>query len=124
MSDEEGIRRTIAEFCQFLDDRRFEDWSNLFTEAGEFQDLKGRAEILRYILGDQLATIPELKRKHTISNIIIDVSGDEATAVSDLVIFDRMGDEPWIYRVGDYTDHLVREGGRWLFAKRQLVLMD
>jgi 3-phenylpropionate/cinnamic acid dioxygenase small subunit len=124
MTDEESIRRTVAEFCQFLDDRRFEDWSKLFTEDGEFQHLKGRVEILQFILGDQLATIPELKRKHTISNIIIDVSGDEATAASDLVIFDRMGDGPWTYKVGDYTDKLVRQGDRWLFAKRQLVLMD
>lgn len=122
ISDEDGVRRTLSQFCQYLDDRRFREWSELFVVDGEFQDLKGRSAILRYIEAGELATIPTLKRKHFVSNIVIHVRDDEATATSDLVQFDRMGDEPWAIRVGDYTDRLVRQDGRWLFASRQLKL--
>jgi hypothetical protein len=45
LSDDDEIRRTFAEFCQFLDDRRFEDWANLFTEDAVFNRLSGRATI-------------------------------------------------------------------------------
>jgi hypothetical protein len=124
MTDDEGVRRTIAEFCQYLDDRRFEDWSNLFTSDGEFQHLAGREAILSYIQNEELATIPELTRKHMVANVVVDISGDEARATSDLVMVDRMADGPWKIRVGDYTDHLVRDGERWLFTKRVLVMLD
>ena len=121
MTDEEHIRHTIASFCQALDDRRFQDWANTFTEDGVFGRSNGRAEILANILKGELATIPELRRKHTVTNAIIDVHGDTADSVSDLVMFDRTGDGPWTIRVGQYTDRLVRRDGGWLFAERKLV---
>jgi 3-phenylpropionate/cinnamic acid dioxygenase small subunit len=120
MSADDQIRHTFAEFCQYLDDRRFEDWANLFTEDGLFNTLSGRAAILEMIQGAELATDPDLSRKHVITNAIIDVDGDRAEAHCDLVMYDRHGDGPWTVRIGRYDDHLVRHGDRWLFAERQL----
>jgi len=85
MRDEEQIRRTLAEFCVFLDERRFREWSELF--------------------------------------IMVDVEGDEARASADLVMFDKFSDRPWFILTGTYTDHLVRDGGRWRFKNRQLALL-
>lgn len=123
MSDEEQIRRTLAEFCVFLDERRFREWSDLFTEDGVFCDHVTREAIYTWISGDELATKPELKRKHTVHNVLIDVSGDEARATADLVMFDKTGDSPWFILTGKYTDHLVRDDGRWRFRNRQLALL-
>jgi hypothetical protein len=40
MDDKEQIRRTIAEFCQYLDEPRFEEWSALIGEDATFQQVK------------------------------------------------------------------------------------
>ena len=125
MSDEDRIRHTIARFCQLLDDRRFDEWSRTFTEDGAFGRFEGRAAIHRMILGGELAVQPELKRKHTVANVVIDVQGDTAEVVSDLVMFDRVGDGPWIIRLGRYYDQLARQAdGDWLFTRRRLEWFD
>ena len=125
MTDEDQIRNTLAAFCQHLDDRRFEDWANTFTEAGAFGRSSGRAAILRMIQGGELALQPDLKRKHTVTNAIIEVHGDTADVSSDLVMFDQVGDGPVTIRVGRYTDTLARQAsGRWLFTRRQLDWLD
>lgn len=123
MSDEEQIRRTLAQFCVFLDERRFREWSELFTEDGVFCEHTGRAAIFAWISGDELATTPQLQRKHTVHNVLIDVEGDQARASADLVMFDKFGDKPWFILTGTYTDHLVRDGDRWRFKNRQLALL-
>ena len=122
MTDADEIRNTLARFCQFLDDRRFEEWSQTFAEDGAFGERVGRDTILRWIQGGELATRPELKRKHAVMNAIVEVDGDRATSTSDLVMFDQVGDGPWTIRVGRYTDELARQpDGRWLFTRRQLA---
>jgi 3-phenylpropionate/cinnamic acid dioxygenase small subunit len=123
MSDEEQIRRTLAEFCVFLDGRRFREWSELFTEDGVFCEHVTRAAIFAWISGDELATRPDLRRKHTVHNILIDVDGDRARATADLVMYDKVEDRPWFILTGTYTDHLVREADRWRFSNRQLALL-
>ena len=57
---------------------------------------------------------------HVISNPIIDVDGDEATAESDFVVVNRDDDgRAYISLVGRYRDQLNRQpDGRWLIAKR------
>jgi len=120
LGDEGEIRRTLAEFGQYLDERRFDEWAALFTEEATFQHLTRRSEILAFMLQDELATIPELFRKHDTTNIVITLNGDQAHVESDLVLVERLGDNPWDFRFGKYIDEMVRED-RWLFANRQLL---
>ena len=98
MTDADEIRNTLARFCQCLDDRRFEEFSQTFTEDGSFNGRVGRATIFEWISGAELATRPELKRKHAVMNAIIKVRGDRAEATSDLVMFDQVGEAPWTIR--------------------------
>jgi ketosteroid isomerase-like protein len=124
MTDEDRIRNTIARFCQTLDARQFEAWSQTFTEAGVFGRSNGRAAILSMIQGGELATQPELRRKHAVTNAIINVHGDTADSTSDLIMFDQVGDTPWTIRVGRYTDTLAKQpDGEWLFTQRKLEWM-
>ena len=122
MTDDERILRTLAEYCQFLDSRRFDEWVALFTEDGTWDRHVGREAIRNSILGGQLAKQPELHRKHMGMNAAVTVSGDEARASSDYVMFDAMGNGPWaVAGWGRYQDRLVRRGERWLFAERKFV---
>jgi len=123
MTDADEIRNTLARFCQCLDDRRFEEFSQTFTEDGAFNERVGRDTILKWIQGAELATRPELKRKHAVMNIIVNVQGDRAQATSDLVMFDQVESGPWAIRIGRYTDELVRQPtGAWLLSRRRLEM--
>jgi ketosteroid isomerase-like protein len=125
MTDEDAIRNTIARFCQCLDSRQFEAWSQTFTEAGVFGRLNGRAAILEMILGGELAKQPDLKRQHAVTNSIIDIHGDTAESTSDLTMYDRTGDGPITVRTGRYYDKLARQpNGEWLFTERRLEWLD
>lgn len=123
-TDEEQIRKLQALFCQYLDARQFKEWSDTFAEDGNFGARKGRAAIYEGILGGELALNPDLQRKHTVVNAIIDVDGDTATSECELIMYDRIGGGPWSIRLGHYTDRLVRLDGRWLFAERKLDWLD
>ncbi|MBV9322537.1 MAG: nuclear transport factor 2 family protein [Chloroflexi bacterium] len=125
MTDEDAIRNTIARFCQCLDSRQFEAWSQTFTEAGKFGRLEGRAAILEMILGGELAKQPDLKRQHAVTNSVIDIHGDIAESTSDLTMYDRVGDGPISVRIGRYYDKLARQpDGTWLFTERRLEWRD
>lgn len=121
MTDEDSIRTIVARYSHCLDDRRFKEWSETFTEDGVFGSRYGRAAIYENILGGELATIPELQRRHIVTNLEITVHGAEADAVSDLLMYDKLGDAPWTLRIGRYYDKLRRQAdGDWLFSERRL----
>jgi hypothetical protein len=125
MTDEDAIRNTIARFCQNLDSRQFQAWTETFTPDGVFGRLHGRAAILDMILGGELALQPELKRQHAVTNTIIDLHGDTAESTSDLTMYDRIGDAPITVRIGRYYDKLARQpNGEWLFTERRLEWRD
>ncbi|MBV8084845.1 MAG: nuclear transport factor 2 family protein [Chloroflexi bacterium] len=123
MTDEEGIRRTLALYCQYLDGRKFQDWANLFTEDGDWNGNVSRAAILDNISNGALAKRPELRRKHVCTNIIMRISGSEAEAQSDFMMYDANGPgEPWhVAAWGRYVDRLVKRPEAWLFATRKLI---
>jgi SnoaL-like domain len=121
VTDEDAIRHTIARFSQLLDSRRFEEWTETFTEDGAFGKFQGRAAILHMIQGGELAMRPELRRQHAVTNSVIDVRDDTAEAVSDLAMYDKVGDGPVSVRIGRYYDRLARQpNGEWLFTERRL----
>jgi ketosteroid isomerase-like protein len=124
VTDADEIRNTIARFAQCLDDRRFKEFSETFAEDGAFADRKGRQAIYDWISKAELASRPELKRKHAIVNVIVEVDGDRATSTSDLVMFDQVGDGPVTIRTGRYTDELAKQpDGRWLIKLRNLNML-
>jgi ketosteroid isomerase-like protein len=125
MTDEDAIRNTIARFCQCLDSRQFQAWTETFTPDGVFGRQRGRAAILAMIQGGELAMQPQLKRQHAVTNSIIDIHGDTAESTSDLTMYDRVGDGPITVRTGRYYDKLARQpDGAWLFTERRLEWTD
>ncbi len=83
MDDDQAINRLMAVYSQLLDDCRWDEWAELFTEDAVFtvwgQVHRGRDDIRRAIGGMQ----PELPGKHVAFATVIDVNGDEALAWTD-----------------------------------------
>lgn len=119
----EAIRRLMAIYAQLLDAKRIAEWGQLFAEDAIFQvwgqTWRGRAAIEAGIGGMQ----PELPGKHIILTPVIEFEGrDRARAWTDLSALATSESGISIATIGRYHDELVRENGRWRFARRVVVM--
>ena len=121
---EDGIRRTLAQYCQFCDDGRFDDFADIFVKDAVFrvmdQTHEGRDQIKAFI---EKAMPPERRGRHVCANSVIEVIGDEARVYTDYVFVGRAAEGFAITSVGRYHDRLVKEPDRWRFAERRMVFM-
>jgi hypothetical protein len=129
VTDQECIRRVLAEFVQLRDDKRFEEWVQLFAEDGTFEygshHLVGRSAIRDNVE----ALLRNDRGKHVCVNSIIDVSGDTASVSSDFLKVNPSNDGSGaigyvIGTMGRYVDHFVRRDGEWKLAERKVHIMS
>jgi len=125
MDDEQAIRRLIMLYSQLLDDCRWDEWAELFSEDAVFsvwgESHVGRDAILAAISGIQ----PEMPGKHVAFATVLDVDGDQALAWTDFVALADNGPGQWgrsyiIATAARYYDRIVRDDGRWRFARREI----
>jgi hypothetical protein len=125
MDEDDAILRLITVYGQLLDDGRWDEWGELFTEDAVFtvwgQVFSGRQEIVKAISGMQ----PEFPGKHVSFATVVDVAGDRALAWTDFVTLADTGPGQWgrsyvLATAARYYDRLARDGGRWRFARRDI----
>jgi ketosteroid isomerase-like protein len=122
LEDMEEIRTVLLNYGRYLDARDFAAYSHLFAKDGEwvggFGSVTGPAAIQAFMEKN----IPGPNKGHTyhlLSNFVIDVHGDTATAWSRWAYVVPGGDgKPVIAQGGHYDDTLVRENGHWKFQRR------
>ncbi len=123
MSDEEHIRRLLARFVQLRDDKRFAEWSELFTRDGSFSYGSVHLEGRRAINDHVAELLADDSGKHQCFNSVIEVSGDSASVSSDFVKIDPLpGGGYGVTTMGRYLDDLVRDGGVWRIANRRVAI--
>src|SRR6516225_8373351 len=108
IADELGIRRTLAAYCQHLDDGDFGALAHQFTADGtiQFEDRNGatgRAEIEAWFAE---SSTPERRGRHLTVNTIIVLDGELRPLFA-----------------GRYHDDFVRDEGRWLIRQRTAVFL-
>lgn len=125
IEDQVAIERLLREYGRTLDARDFAAYASLFARDGEWKGAlggyKGPAAIksaMEKIFADAAADIPKGKNFHVMSNFIIDVHGDHATARSTFIFYKMNGSVPEPAVAGRYEDELVREDGAWRFQRR------
>lgn len=124
IEDREAIERLLMEYGRSLDSRDFVTYSHLFASNGEwsgsFGSFKGPAAIEAAMLKAFAngTDIPKGTNFHVLSNVIIDLQGDHATAHSKWVFIKMEGSKPEPALAGRYDDTLIRENGQWKFLKR------
>ncbi|HTV78786.1 MAG TPA: nuclear transport factor 2 family protein [Steroidobacteraceae bacterium] len=125
------IQQLVVEYGHLLDTHDLVGYSNLFARQGEwiggFGRAKGPAAILA-MMQKYIGTAPydpkDVKGFHLLTNIIVHVHGDHATAWSRIVYMARNKDgKPAPAMGGHYDDTLVREDGHWKFERR-VVMME
>jgi 3-phenylpropionate/cinnamic acid dioxygenase small subunit len=123
---EELVRRTLALYAHRHDNRDAEGYAALFAVDGRFvsarAEHRGRGEVKGFIADLYRSQPADRRTKHLCGNSVIDVDGQTATAITDFVAYERLGDGPWqVHTVGQYRDRLVLEDGEWRFAERRVV---
>jgi uncharacterized protein (TIGR02246 family) len=126
LEDREEIRRLLVAYATALDARDMAAYAGLFARDGEWIGGTGHGrtpEGIRSMLEEKLAPNPPAPgptHRHVVSNVVVELDGDAATAVSSWTLVSRaQGDVPELTLQGTYRDALVREDGRWRFASRE-----
>ena len=129
--DRQEIAQLVVEYGHLLDTHDLVGYSNLFASNGEWIGGFGRAKGPKAILAmmnKYIGTAPfdprNVKGFHLLTNIVIHLNGDHATAWSRIVYMARNKDnKPAPAMGGHYDDLLIRENGHWKFLRR-VVMME
>jgi len=130
LEDERDIGQTLYRYAAWLDYGPSEALEDIFTSDGRWTRAPGRRGTRSFIGHHGFAEMwrdhthaPEYFHKHAILNPVVDVTGDEATAVSYLVFICEHPDGPYIRAFSRCRDRLVRgDDGRWRIAERTAEL--
>ena len=120
--DKEEIQNLLLDYGRHLDNRDFGAYSRLFARDGEwvggFGSVAGPANIQAF-MEKNMGTGPNRARNyHLLSNFVITVDGDTATAWSRWAFVVPAERGAVISQAGRYDDTLVREDGHWKFKRR------
>ena len=125
IEDEKAIERVLLEYGRTLDARDFAAYAALFAADGVWKGAQGAyqgpREIqtqMEKIFSDAAADIPKGQNFHVMSDFVIDVRGDRATARSKFIFYKLDGRKPVAEVAGRYEDVLIRVGGAWKFLSR------
>ena len=115
-----AIQELCARYCQTIDSQDSEGWAGCFTTDGAFE-LDGWVIRGRPALAEYAEVHARLMRcRHMTLNCLYEVQGDRATGRSTTVVTLATGGGYKILGQGYYEDRLVKEGGRWLIAHRNV----
>ena len=121
-ADKEEIANVLLTYGRSLDDRDFATYSGLFAADGEwvggFGAVKGPANIKAFMEKNMGTGGNTTKNYHLLSNFVINVTGDTATAWSRWAFVQPQERGAVIAQAGRYDDTFVRENGVWKFKKR------
>jgi uncharacterized protein (TIGR02246 family) len=123
LEDKAEIEQLLLDYGRHLDARDFGAYAALFARDGEwvggFGTVAGPPSIKTF-MEKAMPGANTAKNYHLLSNFVITVQGDSATAWSRwaFVVPNREGGGAVIAQAGRYDDALVRENGRWRFKRR------
>jgi hypothetical protein len=124
LEDREAIRLVLRDYGRLLDERKFDEFGQLFAPDGEYvsgNTTRGPmaiAESLRRIMTGNSLGLAE-PNFHVLFNERIELHGDRADATSQSFFVAPGADgAPQIIMMGSYVDSLVRTAQGWKFEKR------
>ena len=137
LMEREAIRELIGATAAVLDKEDLAGWIRLFAPESEYEvstysrEIRANMSWWKTARPDLDRMLDEVqqhvrdsgRRLHVVSPISIAVSGNRARAVSHFLALRTQNDgETHLYVAGRYEDELVKQGGRWLYARHHAVL--
>lgn len=122
LEDRDAIERLLLDYGRTLDARDFKAYSLLFARDGVWAGGMGTVQGPAAIQAFMEKAIPgpnAVHNFHLLSNFVIDVNGDTATAWSRwMFMVPGPNNTAVAAQSGRYDDTLVREAGKWKFKRR------
>jgi uncharacterized protein (TIGR02246 family) len=122
IEDRAEIEQLLLNYGRHLDARDFKAYAQLFAHDGVWEGGMGTVQGPAAIQAFMEKGIPGPNAAHNfhlLSNFVIDVQGDTATAWSRWqFVAPGQDGRPIVAQAGRYDDTLVREDGRWKFKRR------
>jgi 3-phenylpropionate/cinnamic acid dioxygenase small subunit len=129
LQDWHAINALLTAYAEHVDAARWDDVAAMFEHATYRVEHAGGTEVSTYRGAAQVRAFCQQTRvhadgtprtKHVVTNAVIDVDGDRATARSYVTVFQQADVLPLQpIASGRYLDLLEREeGARWRFADR------
>jgi uncharacterized protein (TIGR02246 family) len=122
LEDRQDIETLLLNYGRHLDARDFKAYSQLFAKDGVWSGGMGTVQGPAAIQAFMEKAIPgpnAVHNYHVLTNFVIDVTGDTATAWSRWqFMVPGPNNTAVAAQSGRYDDTLVREEGRWKFKRR------
>ena len=126
--DRAAIHRLLVDYGRTLDARDFDGFAGLFARDGVYvagggggQGLSGpeAGEAMRRTFAENALGFAE-PNYHVFFNETVDFTGDDSATANSQSLYMVPGDDgaPRAAMMAQYDDELVREQGRWKFARR------
>lgn len=123
LEDKQQIAELLLDYGRHLDNRDFAAYGRLFAKDGEwvggFGTASGGPAGIQAFMEKAMGTGPNTAHNyHLLTNFVITVNGDTATAWSRWSFVVPGSSGATIAQAGRYDDTLVRENGHWRFKRR------
>jgi len=126
LEDQEQIRQVLVSYGEYLDARDYASYAALFARdgvwTGGFGSATGPADIQAMLEKNLSKAEPGFINKssfHLMTTMVVQVSGDTATAHSRYMFFTATADnKPGASLAGRYVDEFIRESGKWKIKRR------
>ena len=123
MTDHDEIVALTIRYATAIDSRQYARLSTVFTadadlDYGEVGHWTGAAEVTEFM---DLAHRGAANTLHRMSNQVVDVDGDDATARTYVDALILGPDGSGVNAIGYYDDELVRTGDGWRINKRKFT---
>ncbi|MFN3370426.1 MAG: nuclear transport factor 2 family protein [Sphingomonadaceae bacterium] len=126
MTDEEverGVTATMLDYCYLLDEKRLDEFVELFTDDVEFEE-GGLASGKPHVRGKVRKLLGLFNRlSHHLSNVRVERTGPTtARASAYIYAWHELKDGRHLEIWGRYLDEQRFEGGRWKIARRTVQM--
>ena len=115
----DGVTETLLDYCQFVDEKRLDEFADLFIEDCHFDEggiYESRAAVRR-VVGKLVSGFGRMS--HHLSNIRVwSVGPRQAEALSYIYAWHQRNDGSQFEIWGRYVDELRDDGDRWRFSRR------
>lgn len=122
-----AIMQLYARYARAIDSGDGEGWAQCYAEEGQylsstFGECNGRAE-LAVFAADHFEHWIDLgiQTRHWNNQVLLTENDDGSITGSVYVLLAgvKAGEAPQLYLQTTYTDHLIRESGRWVLKQRR-----
>ncbi|MGW5106070.1 nuclear transport factor 2 family protein [Nocardia sp. NPDC004123] len=123
-SPQDEIRELNARYALAADEGPGSSWADCFTEQGIFNwggDLVGRTALEEF-QSSYLESLDGVQPRHVLTSVAADITGDQARGFAYWVVFHTRDNQTRLAAIGRYEDELQRVAGRWLFARRNVIV--